>query len=220
MTRRAGRPKATHGSKCERCGQVHTRCIGHRNSDGGPCMKWPVRGGPGVCGTHGARAPQVQAKTEQRKALVKVEREAARLGGSIDANPIDVLLEQVREAAANVEVLREWISEHLQVGVGGESSIVEAQRVIEGEYGATVVPATAHIMVTLYNQERDRLVKYARLCLDAGVEERRVQLAELQGRRLSEVVKAAVEALNPSDEGRATAFKAAGDAMRRIGAGG
>lgn len=218
MTPRRKVAPGTHREPCEKCGEVHPGCAGHKKATGKPCGKDPIKGGT-VCTHHGGRAPQVEKAAKRNLAKQEVVKAAARLGGSIDANPIDVLLEQVREAAANVTVLRDWIREMLKIDVDHSGAIAIPEQVVYFEKGGTHVPAAPHIMVTLYNQERDRLVKYAKLCLDAGVEERRVQLAELQGRRLSEVVKAAVEAMKPTDAQRADAFKAAAAMMKRIGAG-
>lgn len=52
------------------------------------------------------------------------------------------------------------------------------------------------------------------MCLDAGVDERRVRIAEQDGRRIAEVVAAALEASDASPEGRRAALEAAAAMMR------
>ena len=52
--------------------------------------------------------------------------------------------------------------------------------------------AAPHVLVRMYGEERDRLVRYARACIDAGVAERLVRLAERQGGLLVGVVEAAL----------------------------
>lgn len=163
-----------------------------------------------VCRMHGGSSPQVRRKAEQRKAVDVVRREVIRLGGSLDIDPLDAMLEQVREAAANVAALRSAV-ENLDPGIGlvsapeyvvadvvsGFDEEVRHDRLtrVEGIYGKDHTGDGApHVLVTMYGQERDRLVKYAKLCLDAGVDERRIRLAEATGRALAGVVEAAVSA--------------------------
>lgn len=165
-----------------------------------------------MCRYHGGRAPQVRAAAARRLALEGVTREAARLGLVLDVDPLDALVESVHEAAANVAVLRLQLAE-LRVQVSKDGAIA----VPDPESGG--FEARVHILVGLYNDERDRMVRYAKLCLDAGVDERRVRLAEAQGQLLARVVQAAVDACDPTPEERAAATQAAARVMRQIGAG-
>jgi hypothetical protein len=86
----------------------------------------------------------------------------AAFGLSRDVTPTEALLEEVRWSAGHVEWLRNRIAEF-------DGAIWR-----DGE----VVPRA---LLEVYGQERDRLVRIAKTTLDAGVEERRVQLAESQG---------------------------------------
>ncbi len=192
MTRRSSVPRPTRES-CPRCGEVHERCTGHVDDEAGlrPCRRWPLRGAE-VCTSHGAAAPQVRKAAGRRVVRDAALAEAARLGGSLDIDPLDALLGQVREAAANVEVLRAAIAD-LGVDVAREGAIAIPEQVIEFEKGGTHVPAKVHVLVSLYSEERDRLVKYAKLCLDAGVDERRVTVAEQDAARLGRAFAGALD---------------------------
>lgn len=164
-------------------------------------------------------------------------REVARLGGSVEADPLDAILGLVREAAANVAVYRTLVG-GLESDIGRPEDRVIAieEQTIYGEKSATHVPAAPHIFVTMYGQERDRLAKYAKMCLDAGIDERRVRLAEVQGQALARVIEAALSAgldslaasvgraVKPEvlrgmvDAARQAAIGAADDALRALDA--
>ncbi len=159
---------------------------------------------------HGGSAPQVRSAARRRLAVEEITREIGRLGMQVPVDPLDAMLEQVEEAYANVAVLRLAVAE-LGITVAND--------------GAVAVPdpdgweAREHVLVAMYHSERDRLMRFSKLCLDAGVDERRVRLAEAQGQLLARVVQAAVDACNPTAEGRAAAMAAAAREMRAIGTG-
>lgn len=202
--------------------QPKPKCKATNKKTGEPCGNYPLRGSE-VCRYHGGRAPQIRRKAEQRVAIAEVEKAALRLGGSLDVHPIDVLLGAVKEAAANVAAYRMAIEglgiELAEDGAVPSGSVAIPSRDLWHDRGVVHVEAKLHILVVAYNDERDRLVKYAKLCIDAGVAEKLVQLKQAEGRGLAEVVRAAVEATNPTDAERAAALQAAGAAMRRLGAG-
>ncbi|WP_298207399.1 hypothetical protein [Ferrimicrobium sp.] len=127
-----------------------------------------------------------------------------KLGIPVETNPAEALLHAVWEAAGNVEFYRQLIQEleaHPEEGQYSEDSEGKThyrpgKRGIYGEtYHISGIPtgeATVHVLVQLYNEERDRLVKYSSEALRAGVEERRVKLAESEARVLFGAVMAAL----------------------------
>lgn len=135
---------------CAKCGEVHVKCAAHR-LDGKPCLGMPMLGGP-VCRKHGGKAPQVQAKAKRRLALAEAMGELDRLGIPVEVEPSEAMLQMVYEAAGNVAFLRAGT--------------------IDGPLGSAVHK--------LYDEERERLVKWAKACRDAGVDEREVRLKEEQ----------------------------------------
>jgi hypothetical protein len=64
-----------------------------------------------------------------------------------------------------------------------------------GQVAKTCV-ATRSGGVRLSGDERDRLVKVAKTCVDVGIEERRVRLAESAGAQLAAVVRAVLDRLD------------------------
>lgn len=200
---------------CGTCGKVHvTRhgspaCKAHKRGTDKtePCSQ-PPRPGLEVCRFHGGAAPAVRKAAAKRvslqAAMLEFDAERRRLGLAVDVEPADAMLAMVTEAAGNVVVLRSLVGRldtdrvgGVPVGVDGDGDVSGGVRpALVGLAGNVNKPAEAlpHIWLTLYNDERDRLVRWAKMCRDAGVDERRVQLAEEQGDQLGQVLEAAMAA--------------------------
>lgn len=185
-----GAVSLTTGEPCEVCGQVHLRCAGHRKGivPKVPCMCWPKKPAV-VCWTHGGRTGQVVRAAEKEAALAEVEELVAKeraLGRRLPIDGAEAMQEMIEEAYANVGVYRMLVEQlELTVGAGGlAASSGSTSKFNEVE---------PHIWVVLYNQERDRLVEYSLKARRAGVDERRAQLAEEQGRMIATVVRGAVD---------------------------
>ena len=156
---------------CAKCGQVHERrpggpptCTGHtssRDDRGRPCGNYPLRGAT-VCIRHGARAPQVKAAAGRQVARSEVVKEMAKLGVPIDTDPLDALLDMVSEAAGNVAYLRPRVQD------------VDSTHAVYDRAGK---PYTNPVL-GFYNEERDRLARYSKMALDAGVDERLLKVAQ------------------------------------------
>lgn len=153
-----------------------------------------------VCDWHGGSGDHVDNAVVKRQALAKIKLELTSLGGQIDIEPTEAMLVMVREAAWNVAYLRSLVAE-LRGHVEDEQRpvVIDEEgvaRVDPAWVGAGIAGRTSpddwkadpHVLVKMYNDERDRLVKYAKLCRDAGVEERYVQIAEAQGVWLTQML--------------------------------
>lgn len=163
---------------CPKCNLVHSRCFAHskrRDAEGKlrPCMGWRI---PGlrVCYFHGGHTNASQAAARRHVALAKA---GELLGVPLEVDAGAALVAAVHEAAGNVEFLRNQLQAY-QLGGG------ELGRITAGDQ--LVINAT----LELYNRERDRLADYCRLAIQAGVAERQVKLAEMQGALLAGVVAA------------------------------
>lgn len=146
---------------------------------------------------HGAGAPQVRRAAARRvahdQALEAASSELARLGGAwVEVDPLDGLIRLYQEAEWNVAVYRAAIAD-LAPEVAFDGAIALPEQTIEFEKGGTHVPALFHILVEGYNRERDRAAKYAKLCLDAGVDERRMRVAEGDAHRLGRAFAGALD---------------------------
>lgn len=138
-----------------------------------------------VCGSHGGRAPQVRKAAEVRAAkmaaMEQAERMVARAG--VDADPIEHLLESLHRAAALVEVWGQVVAERDE-GFGNNLTTMNDK----GDLNI-------HPFVHEYNQALDRRAKFAKMCLDAGVAERQVRIAEEQGQLIARAITAVLDDL-------------------------
>jgi hypothetical protein len=137
--------------------------------------------GEGVCKLHGGSTRNHRVRAFRAEAVAAVDR----LGLQLDVEPDEALLVMVRMASANVAYFGSLVGA-LNVGV--------AQLAEEGP-GALYGPnhsgdAVPHVLVNLYGEWCDRLVRYAKAAADAGVAQRRIELEEGQGRMVAQLVRA------------------------------
>lgn len=132
-------------------------------------------------------------------------------------SPAEALLDEVRWTAGHVAWLRERVQEveqeHLTWGLTKRE-----------EHGATEFPgtnetetATPNVWIELYSRERKHLVDVCKAALAAGVEERRVRLAESQGAMLVTVIRAILDDLNLSPEQAARVGEVVPRHLRAVG---
>lgn len=164
-------------------------CRGHLRS-GKPCGREPMRG-QNVCMMHGGKVPHNMAAGKRRLALVAIRDELDGLGGSIDVDPAMAMLAMVREAAFNVA----WLRSQLAILRQGFESGRGAMDGLLVQPDPESFAATQHVLLEMYDRERDRLVRYSKMCRDAGVEERRVKIEEEQGRWLTKTLDLLLERL-------------------------
>jgi hypothetical protein len=169
------------------------QCTATAKSTRGRCTRPAIAGGT-VCRFHGGSAPQVQAAAEQRLLLRRAVLEAETLGLPREIDPHTALLEELHRTAGAVQWLAAVVADLERGKVEGDS-----------------------VYLRLYGDERDRLVKVAKTCVDVGIEERRVRLAESAGAQLAAVVRAVLDRLALSDEQRVLALQVVPEEFRRLG---
>lgn len=195
--------------QCRDCGKPHPKgCHAHskvRDTNGQatgktkPCGLAPVTGLT-VCQVHGGRAPQAQPKIAAAKAAARAEREVARLGMKITTHPAEALIDLVHWTAGEVAYWRGIVVELEQQG-GHEALTWGTTRVKEGgDDAGTTEEAKPHIAYQMLTHASDRLATYATAALRAGVDERRVRLAEAQGALVADVIRGVLTALNLTPE--------------------
>ncbi|HET6866297.1 MAG TPA: hypothetical protein VFH80_10250 [Solirubrobacteraceae bacterium] len=210
----------------------HGKCGAARKGDRGPCTRpagWGTdHPGVGRCKLHGGATP-----THQRAAELEIaRRECDRLGIQIEIDPGEALMQELWETAGNVAFYRaqvQQLSTHPEPDVfvpGDEDSDGYWHRGEPGVYGRVyhlsgkpTGEGKPHVLVSLYNEERRHLADVAAAALRAGVEERRVRMAENDaaqilgaqvsalvamglGDRLEEFRRAFVAALRPAEPAR------------------
>ncbi len=186
---------------------------GARTSSGAPC-KQPAGArtshlGFGACYRHGGTLPNVITRAQQEAAEFHAMRELARFGQTPAADPEQALLDLVSQSAALVR----WYGDRVaflvdqkpdSTDLNNRGSRDSFRRNTQGyDEGAGlfgpvidvdkdgaehVVGEEERGMVKAWNAERDRLAKYTSAALKAGIEKRRIEMAESQGQQIVVVV--------------------------------
>lgn len=209
----------THGpaepgkGPCPTCDRP--RCNGTASA-GGRCRKQPLKGAT-VCRTHGGSAPQVKAAAEQRllerQALVAAEA----FGLPREVDPHTALLEELHRTAGAVQWLGAIVADLQQSEIAwGRVKETRGTELEKGADKGTTYAAQTNAFVRLWQEERDRLAKVAKTCVDVGIEERRVRLAESAGQQLAAVIRAVLDRLELTDGQRSLAVQVVPDELRRL----
>lgn len=182
------------------------KCTGTSSQTGRPCGNYP-RKGARVCTFHGGNAPQVKAKAAERVAEEKARKAMQSYGQRVDTDPITALLDEVCWTAGHVAWLRERVRDIEQEAlVWGKTSVQVADKEASefpGTDTTTTEGAETNIWLVLYQKERAHLVNVCKAAISAGIEERRVRLAERQGDMLVAILDRIFGDLNLSPEQRA-----------------
>jgi hypothetical protein len=129
-------------------------------------------------------------------------------GRKVETTATEALLDEVQWTAGHVAWLRDRVREieNLETDPGsGEHPLVwgKTRRKTGGEDWGETEEAAPSIWLKLYQQERTHLVKVCSEAIRAGIEERRVRLAEQQGALVAQVIRAILTDLDLSAEQQA-----------------
>ena len=178
------------------------RICGAKKRDGDPCGKPPPNGAT-RCGNHGGKSPQAVRAAEKREAVRELEKAVAVLGIQEkypDVDPGAALLEEIRVTHAHVQWLRGKVAELEPEALTWGQAQHEEGVGPEGPIDKMTSKAQPSIWYELYCRERDHLVKVSAAALKAGIEERRVRLAEQQGELVATVLRRILNGLNLTPE--------------------
>lgn len=140
--------------------------------------------GQGRCKLHGGSTP-----LHEKAAEIAVAREAVNtLGLSREIHPMEALLEELWRTAGAVQ----WLGDKV-------NSIEEEKLVAPSGGGQGAIPEwKVNVWVGFWQAERAHMAKVSKLCLDAGIDERKVKLAEHQGQMIAKVLQAVIDDLELS----------------------
>lgn len=170
---------------------------------GEPCSNSPGAGtnhpGFGYCSKHGGNTP-AGVKAAARQMGRQIVREMKWGGDRHDLDIMNItaeeaLLEEVRRSSAMVRFLEEkigqWQDSELDEAPGlGLPRLVEETS--KGAPGAT----DAQAWLVVYREERKHLAQVSKMCIDAKISHRLVDLAQMQGQVIKNIIKFALEQLN------------------------
>lgn len=157
-----------------------------------------------VCGFHGGHTRQALAGAVRRATEEKARALVKTYGRKIETTAVDALLDEVQWTAGHVAWLRERVQE-IEAGASTgtmETSLVwgVTRRKEGGEDRGITEEAGVNAWVKLYQAERSHLVKVCSEAIRAGIEERRVKLAESQGALVAKAINAILNDLDLSAE--------------------
>jgi hypothetical protein len=181
------------------------RCTATAKRSGERCKRAAIVGGT-VCSFHGGKPPQVRQAAEVRAARLAAHAQADRMvaRAGVDADPTEHLLESLHRAAALVEVwglivaTLDEAAERETAGAGKLRGEIGYER--DGD-GFEVRPKDRMLVLNahglarvhpFYSEYRDALemrAKLAKLCIDAGVAERAVRVAESHAQLMADVFR-------------------------------
>ncbi len=164
--------------------------------------------GFGPCKNHGGTLTAPAKKAHDAMVVAYAMKDIARLGGVVATDPEQALLDLVSQSAALTVYYGQGVSALTDKPVEEVAAAFTAGGLwsraggdygeLKGLFGPEVdvdKDGTEHVvgeklrgLVTLWNEERDRLSKYAKAALAAGIEKRRVELAEQQGEQVVVIV--------------------------------
>lgn len=192
---------------CPRCQQLHLSaaggraCTGHRRRDGAPCSKNALAG-QDVCRSHGGGSPQAKAAAVRRVTEQKAEAIMRRFAGPIDTTPTQALLDSVRWVAGYVEFLRQQVARVTEEAQTADALVWGVTKETEGDVVVGTGPKAAldkaegvvreakpNAWLPLLGDWQDRLTRLCAEAIKAGIEERRVRLAEQQGALVADVIR-------------------------------
>lgn len=160
---------------CKKCSQPHLGCTGHRSRrvDGRlqPCKQTrglvPVTEGQ-VCYAHGGATPAIQVAAERKSRREDGQRKAA------------VLVEAYIQEHPNADPMLELIRMVLQTAAWERALamlLYQEQDVIESvDYGVGGSRREENIRYRQWKDAADRLVKFSKAAVDAGVETKQLEM--------------------------------------------
>lgn len=190
-------------------GRKSPNMCGARKRNGRLCEAEAGKGtdhpGYGRCKHHGGCTPtQVKGAAKQ-----EAHAHAIVMGAPIDIDPFDALLWCVRIAAGEVSYCNIMVA-HLQQGdTVGRRVQVKERPLSEGKDGessletvqeVTYTDPALHIWITTRRDALDRLARFSKLAVDAGVAERQVAMTERWGELLGRVIGGILDGLKLSAE--------------------
>lgn len=151
-----------------------------------------------------------EAKLEKELRRTQNRRMNVHAGGQLygvpttESDPGEVLLNEIRRTSGHIEWLRERINESDPAMFVKSLWLVKRASgwVAPSEIDTTDWSAAGALWIDIYQKERAHLAQICRTALAAGIEERRIRLAERMAEKISDAIRGMLYDLNldPEDD--------------------
>jgi len=148
-----------------------------------------VVAGLSVCRYHGGSTKRSKDASNRKRAENVAAKAMATYGAPVDIDPVEALLGEVHRTAGHVAWLQSRIEELTNDQLIWSKTETVDKRSSEFPGIDTTESAVPHAWLKLYQQERSHLVSVCKTAIAAGIEARRVKLAEDQGSLMVEVIR-------------------------------
>lgn len=172
-------------------------CDASKRAGDGTCTRpagWGTdHPGYGACKLHGGNTASHRVRSQRDAAAAQAATAVATYGLPVTVDPRDALLEEVHRTAGAVQ----WLESRVRELAPDDITWGATKREESTMFGTSEEQAArVSIWVQLYQQERKHLVDVCKAAAAAGIEERRVQLAEQQGELLANVISGILDDLS------------------------
>lgn len=158
--------------------------------------------GYGLCVYHAGQTPagkKSAATIAAKEAVEDVRKQMVVYGEKVDISPEQALLEEVQRCVGVVRWIEAKIGNWSDVAVDPETGMLPLMRDVYARNN-TVITDTEHAAwLKVYQFERQHLARTAKMCIDAGISERIVKLAEQQGDLIFRVLRECLSRLGLAD---------------------
>ena len=193
------------------------RCTAKSKQSGDRCKRAAIIGGT-VCKIHGGGIPAVKAAAERNAEMAAARRQLLALGEPEQVDPAEALLHLISWKYGEVK----WLRQRVQSLPGDELTWGTAQTekgiTAEGPIDKVTEKASPSVWWALLRQAEDQLALYAERALRAGLEERRVRMAEQQGNMVHTIMMAIFHRLDLTPSQWETVQTVAPQELRRLAA--
>ncbi|TLK56301.1 hypothetical protein [Glutamicibacter sp. V16R2B1] len=170
---------------------------GAKKKNNDPCASSPAPGAT-RCGRHGGKSPRAKAAAEQRVAEAELAQKVGTLGireKYPDVDPGQALLSEIQISHAHVQWLRAKVAEIEPDELIWGTTKTESGIGPQGPVDMTVQEAGFHTWYQLYLKEREHFAKLTTMALKAGIEARKIQLAERTGEMVAGAIQRILDGL-------------------------